>query len=75
MAETKDMTRQTGSASAPLLDVGQAAERLGVTPRFIRRLVFERRVAYIKVGKYVRFDASDLEAWLASHRVEALGRS
>lgn len=65
------MTTQT---SSQLLDVAQAAERLGVTQRFIRRLVFERRLAYIKVGKYVRFEAADLEAWLNAHRVEPVGK-
>ncbi len=62
------------ATSQQLLDVAQAADRLGVTPRFIRRLVFERRLAYIKVGKYVRFEAADLEEWLSAHRVEAVGR-
>lgn len=75
MSEQRVNGSTTIGDAAPLLDVAQAAERLGVTPRFVRRLVFERRVAYIKVGKYVRFELTDLEAWLASHRVEALGRS
>ncbi|MGB5756497.1 MAG: helix-turn-helix domain-containing protein [Acidimicrobiales bacterium] len=74
---SKNLLDGNGAEQIPgaLLDVGQAAERLGVTPRFVRRLVFERRLAYIKVGKYVRFELADLEAWLASRRVEALGRS
>ncbi len=55
-----------------LLDIAGAAERLSVTPRFIRRLVHERRLAYIKVGKYIRFDPADLDAWLQDRRVEAL---
>lgn len=55
-----------------LLDVAQAAERLSVTPRFIRRLVFERRLAYIKVGKFVRFEPADLDAWLSERRIEPL---
>ncbi len=62
----------TAPISAELLDVAGAADRLSVTPRFIRRLVHERRLAYIKVGKYIRFDPADLEAWLADRRVEAL---
>ena len=35
-----------------LLTVDQAAERLGTTPRFIRRLRTERRIAVIKLGKH-----------------------
>ena len=68
-------TETIGQRPPSLLDIGEAAERLGVTPRFMRRLVFERRLPYIKVGKYVRFESADLEAWLASNRVEPLGRS
>jgi len=54
----------------PLLDCAGAAERLGVPERFVRRLVAERRLAYIKVGRYVRFDQAVLDAWIAAQRVE-----
>ena len=55
-----------------LIDIDAAAERLGVTPRFIRRLVAERRVPYLKVGKFVRFDPTELDAWLDQHRISPL---
>jgi excisionase family DNA binding protein len=58
----------------PLLDVNQAAERLGKSPRFIRRLIAERRIAYTKLGKHVRIDSADLEAFVAAGRIEAVGR-
>ncbi len=54
----------------PLIDVEAAAERMNVTPRFVRRLVTERRVPYFKVGKFIRFDPVELENWLAGCRVE-----
>ena len=47
----------------------EVAERLNVSLRFIRRLCHERRVPYTKVGKFVRFDADELEAWIMTHRV------
>ena len=53
----------------PLLTVLQAAERLGTSPRFIRRLVAERRIAFAKLGKHVRIDAADLDAFVAAGRV------
>ena len=37
-----------------LLSVNQAAELLGTTVRFPRRLVAERRVRFIHVGRHVR---------------------
>ena len=54
-----------------LLTVAEAAERLNTTPRHVRRLVFERRIAYRKLGNYVRFHTDDLAEYVAAHRVEA----
>ena len=41
--------------SDKLLTTEQVADRLGTTPRHVRRLVFERRITYRKLGRYVRF--------------------
>lgn len=53
-----------------MIDVDAAAERLNVTPRFVRRLVTERRVPYFKVGKFIRFDSAELDSWLEQCRVD-----
>ena len=53
-----------------LLTVDQAAERLGTSARFIRRLIAERRIAYTKLGRHVRIAGRDLVAFVASGRVE-----
>jgi excisionase family DNA binding protein len=53
-----------------LLSVEQAADRLGTSPRFVRRLVFERRIAYVKLGRHVRIAAQDLEAFIRAGRIE-----
>jgi excisionase family DNA binding protein len=54
-----------------LLTVEEAAERLGTSVRFVRRLVLERRIAYTKLGRHVRIAASDLDAFISAGRVEA----
>jgi excisionase family DNA binding protein len=54
-----------------LLSVEQAAERLGTSVRFVRRLIAERRIAYIKVGRHVRIAEDDLAGFVAGGRVEA----
>jgi len=54
-----------------LLSVEEAAERLGTSPRFIRRLVAERRIAFTKIGRHVRIDTSDIDVFIAAGRVEA----
>ncbi len=47
----------TRSAVVPqLLTMDQLAERLGVTRRHVRRLVAERRVPFLRVGRFIRFD-------------------
>jgi excisionase family DNA binding protein len=53
-----------------LLTPQEAAERLGTSPRFVRRLVFERRIAYCKLGRYVRFHPDDVDEYIAANRVE-----
>jgi excisionase family DNA binding protein len=47
----------------------ELAERLGVTPRHVRRLVAEKRVPYVKVGRFVRFDPAAIASWLDQSRV------
>jgi excisionase family DNA binding protein len=53
-----------------MLTIDQVAERLGTSPRFVRRLVAERRIAFNKVGRHVRFNASDVERFIEAGRVE-----
>ena len=57
-----------------LLSVEQAAERLGTLVRFVRRLVFERRLAFVKVGRHVRICPADLDAFIEAGRVAAQRR-
>ena len=52
-----------------LLTVEEAADQLGTSPRFIRRLIAERRIAYVKVGRHVRLALTDIEAFIARGRV------
>lgn len=55
-----------------LLGVRELADRLGTSERFVRRLVAERRMPFLKVGRFVRFDPRDVDAWLVEHRVDAV---
>lgn len=50
-----------------LLTVADAAEFLGTTPRFPRRLVEQRRIEFVKVGRSVRFRQQALIEYLARH--------
>jgi excisionase family DNA binding protein len=53
-----------------LLTVEEDAERLGTSTRFVRRLIFERRIAFVKVGRHVRIASTDLDAYIRAGRVE-----
>jgi excisionase family DNA binding protein len=54
-----------------LLTVEEAADRLGTSVRFVRRMIAERRIAYIRVGRHVRIAEADLASFVAAGRVEA----
>lgn len=51
-----------------LLTTAEVAERLNVGERYIRRLVAERRIGYLKLGAKVRFTRDDVEAFVSSSR-------
>ena len=54
-----------------LVTVQEAAELLGTSVRFVRRLILERRITYTKIGRHVRIATSDLDAFIAAGRIEA----
>ncbi len=56
---------------ATMLSIPEAADVLGVTPRWVRRAIFERRLAYVKLGHLVRIDADDVRALIEAGRVAA----
>lgn len=59
-----------------LLTVEEAAGRLGTPSRFVRRLIAERRIAFVRLGERkgcpVRIAESDLVAFVAAGRVEPM---
>jgi excisionase family DNA binding protein len=57
-----------------LLDIEEVAEHLGVSVRHVRRLVFERRIPFLKWGHLLRFDPSEIAGWLDARRVATDGR-
>jgi excisionase family DNA binding protein len=57
-----------------LLTVEQAAECLGTSERFVRRLIAERRITYVKLGRHVRIAEHDLMSFVTTGRVEAGGQ-
>ena len=59
---------------SPLLTVEQVAELLSVSPAYVRRrLIFEKRIPYVKIGRHVRIDERDLEDFIDRGRVTPAG--
>lgn len=64
--------RQDDLAVEQLRDFDGAASFLCTSPRHVRRLWQERRLAGVKVGRAVRFTEADLLAYIERHRVESV---
>jgi len=47
---------------------------LGISERYMRRLVNERRIRHYKVGKFVRFAPADLDAFMHAGVREPIAR-
>lgn len=58
-----------------LLTIEQAAEILAVNQRMVRRLIETRRIAFVKVGRHVRFRECDLAAAMQAWTVAPHGRT
>ncbi|MFG2523160.1 excisionase family DNA-binding protein [Streptomyces sp. NPDC048527] len=53
-----------------LLSVEEVAEALGTTVRFPRRLIEERRITFVKVGRHVRIPESAVSSYVTEHTVQ-----
>ncbi|MCH0562956.1 excisionase family DNA-binding protein [Streptomyces sp. MUM 2J] len=54
------------------LSVDQVAELLGTSPRFPRRLIEERRIRYVKVGRHVRIPESAVQEYIDARTVQPI---
>lgn len=57
-----------------LLTVVEAGELLGTGERFVRRLVAERRIRYVKLGRHVRIPESAVAEYVEASTVEPVRR-
>jgi len=59
-------------AAERFLSVEEVAERLGTTVRFPRRLIAERRIEFVRIGRHVRIAESVLNVYIKRCTVEPL---
>ena len=57
---------------AALISVEQLADELGVSVRYVRRIIAERRISYVKLGHLIRFERDEVDRWVEANRVNAL---
>lgn len=60
------------STEDDLLTVEEAAVRFGTTERFPRRLIAERRIRFVRLGRHVRIPASAVEEFIREGTVEPI---
>lgn len=63
------MTPVRSRSADRLLTVEAAAERMSTSVRFVRRLIAERRIAYVKIGRHVRITEADITAFIQAGRI------
>ena len=64
------MARSVVAQMERLLTVAEVAELLGTTERFPRRLIAERRIRFVRVGRHVRISESALRDYVRAGQVE-----
>jgi excisionase family DNA binding protein len=69
------MTRSAAVKVERLLTVAEVAELLGTTERFPRRLIAERRIRFVRIGRHVRIPESAVRELIAVGLVEPIGPS
>jgi excisionase family DNA binding protein len=60
-------------ATDRLLTVVQVAELLATNPRYPRRLIAERRIRFVRVGRHVRIPESAVREFIEAGTVEPVG--
>ena len=68
-SEDSNAARHTSRERRSLLDIEELATWLGIEVGFVRRLIAQRRIPFVKIGKFVRFDPNEIEAWIDGQRI------
>jgi excisionase family DNA binding protein len=61
----------SSSAEEGLVDIAEAARILSVSVSTLYGWVWQRRIAFVKLGRAVRFEPTVLKEFIQNNRVEA----
>jgi len=62
----------TAKYAGELLTVEQAADRIRMSARYVRRLIAERRIGFYRLGRSVRIDPAELTAFVTAGRIDPI---
>jgi len=60
------------STDNALLTIDEAAERIRMSTRHVRRLIADGQIAYHRLGRAIRLHGADLDAYIASGRIDPI---
>jgi excisionase family DNA binding protein len=66
------MTKPKATQPDRLLTVEAAADCMSTSVRFVRRLIAERRIAFVKLGRHVRIPEPALREFIAAGLIEPI---
>lgn len=72
MAKRITQNAQVLELPAELLTIEEAASRIGMSARYVRRAVAERQIAFHRLGRAIRIDPADLATFVHAGRVEPM---
>jgi excisionase family DNA binding protein len=52
-----------------LLSIAEAAQLLGISQSFLYKLAESKSIPHLRLGRAVRFDVAQIDAWLRRHSV------
>ena len=64
------VTTQPSDDQIHWLSTGEAAVRLGITPRTLYRFIDEAQIAAYRFGRVIRLKASDVDVFIDACRIE-----
>ena len=53
-----------------LLSINETSQLMGIQVSTLYAWVYQRKIPHIKVGRLVKFDSADIEAWITAHKVK-----
>jgi len=70
MSTVTNAVMSMGDDEIHWLSTGEAAERLGITPRTLYRFIDEGQVAAYRFGRVIRLKATDVDVFIDACRIE-----